>query len=85
MRSSRQRSPKIRPASCDASLIFNSEREDKRQELLASKEEGEGGRRGEGGKQFTRKENGRLPVRKEQGDMVGGEEVTGGEEDEGEG
>ena len=68
MRGNKLRSPKMRPASWDASLIYDSGRDDKRTGKPASREEGERG-------QFSRKENGRLPVvRKKPGPTTEGAE-----------
>jgi hypothetical protein len=63
MRVNKLRSPKMRPASWDASFIYDGGRDDKRTGRPSSREEGEGG-------QFSRKENGRLPVRKKPGQMT---------------
>ena len=71
----RHRSPKIRPASWDVSLIFDSEKEGTTTEKPTSKEEGE----------FSRKENGRLPVRKRPGHMEDGERERERERGESEG
>ena len=57
----------MRPASWDASLIYDGEREERRVGRPASREEGEGAR------QFHRKENGRLPVRKKAEQRTTGE------------
>ena len=51
----------MRPASWDASLIYDGDREDRSAGRPGSREEGESGRQ-----QFSRKENGRLPIRKKQ-------------------
>ena len=73
-----KRSPKIRPASWDASLIYNSEKEGGKSTKPVGKDEG--------GKQFNRKENGRLPIRKKPYQMEEGEnEQMGVQESEGEG
>ena len=69
---------KIRPASWDPSLIFNSEKSSKSVGM-----EDLGGSAGE--KQFNRKENGRLPIRKKVSPSGEGEKEQYGEEEEGEG
>lgn len=68
---------KIRPASWDPSLIFNSEKSSKSVGM-----EDLGGSAGE--KQFNRKENGRLPIRKKVSPSGEGEKEQYGEEEEGE-
>ena len=60
------RSPKMRPASWDASLIFDSEKEEKK---LGKPQAGQ--------RPFSREENGRLPVRKKAEPVEGRGESEG--------